>query len=91
MHYAGIRFGYQQRKIFWAAIDRYLDRKVHETFKQWDVETQALPSDVRLRSIDGIDRTLRGFVARIVGLGKETDYRLRGEVHSRDHAEESDE
>lgn len=77
--YAGIRFGHQQQQIFWQAIHRYLDQKVHETFKQWELETRTLPNEVRLKSVDGVERTLRRFVAKIVADGKETDRRLRGE------------
>ena len=83
IQYSGIKFGFQQREVFWSAIDRYLDRKVHDTFKQWDVETRQLPSEVRIKSIDGVERTLRRFVARIVALSKETDRRLRGEGNER--------
>jgi hypothetical protein len=38
--YAGIKFGQQQQQIFWQAIDRFLDQKVHETFKRWDMENR---------------------------------------------------
>ena len=76
--YAGTKFGHQQQQVFWQAIDRYLDQKVHETFKQWEAEMRALPDEVRLRSIDGVERTLRRFVVRIISDGKETDRRLRG-------------
>jgi hypothetical protein len=78
IRYAGIQFGHQQRRIFWDAIDRYLDQKVHETFKKWDAETRSYSNEVRRKSIDGVERTLRSFVNRIVALGKETDRRLRG-------------
>lgn len=64
IHYAGIKFGHQQQQIFWDAIDRYLDQKVHETFKQWDTETRGYSNEVRRKSIDGVERTLRRFVSR---------------------------
>jgi hypothetical protein len=78
IHYAGIKFGHQQQQIFWDAIDRYLDQKVHNTFKQWDAETRGHSNEVRKKSIDGVERTLRRFVNRVVAYGKETDRRLRG-------------
>lgn len=64
--YAGIKFGCQQQQIFWQAIDRYL-----ETFKQPEIETRLLPNEVGLWSINGVERTLRRFVARIVSDGKD--------------------
>jgi hypothetical protein len=76
--YAGIKFGHQQQQVFWDAIDRYLDQKVHETFKQWENDTRALSNEVRLKSVDGVERTLGRFVSRIIAYGKETDRRLRG-------------
>src|SRR6266481_5278729 len=78
IHYAGIKFGHQQQQVFWDAIDRYLDQKVHDTFKQWDAETRVYSNEVRRKSIDGVERTLRRFVSRVVAYGKETDRRLRG-------------
>jgi hypothetical protein len=78
IHYAGIKFGHQQQQIFWDAIDRYLDQKVHEIFKQWDTETRVYSNEVRRKSIDGVERTLGRFVSRVVAFGKETDRRLRG-------------
>lgn len=81
IQYAGIKFDHQQREIFWDAIDRYLDQKVHETFKQWDAETPGYSIEVRRKSIDSVERTLRRFVSRIVAHGKETDQRLRGNGH----------
>ena len=91
IHYAGIKFEYQQQQSFSAAIDRYLDRKVHDTFRDWDFETRLLPNEIRLRSIEGVDRSLSRFVARISELGKETDRRLRGKacLGSRDAIDES--
>jgi hypothetical protein len=79
IHYAGIKFGYQQQQIFWQAIDRYLTQKVHETFRRWNVETEAYPGQIRLTSLDGVERCLRRFTSKILGHAVDTDRRLRGE------------
>jgi hypothetical protein len=76
--YAGIKFGSQQQRMFWGAIDRYLGQKVHAVFKQWDGETRVYSNEARRKSIDGVERTLQRFVGRIVADAKETDRRLRG-------------
>jgi hypothetical protein len=78
IHYGGTKFEYQQRQIFWQAIDRYLLQKIHEIFKQWDAATGTYPSKIRLMSIDGVERHLRQFVHTIIQHGLDTDRRLRG-------------
>lgn len=79
IHYGGIRFGSQQQQVFWQAIGLYLNQTIHGTFKRWDVETRAYPNNVRRVSIDGLERNLKQFVAKIVQLSTETDGRLRGQ------------
>jgi hypothetical protein len=39
IHYGGIKFGDQQQAVFWQAIGRYLNHKVHDYFKRWETET----------------------------------------------------
>jgi hypothetical protein len=79
IHYAGIKFGYQQQQIFWQAIALYLDQRTHAYFKRWDEETKQYPEDVRQNSLDGVERQVRQFVTKIVSLSVDTDRRLRGE------------
>src|SRR5260221_2754460 len=79
IHYGGIRFEGQQQQVFWQAIGRYLNQKTHETFKRWDAETRMYPANIRRASIDGVERSLREFVARIAQHSTETDRRLRGQ------------
>jgi hypothetical protein len=78
IHYVGIKFGHQQQQVFWQAVGRYLNQKIHEVFKRWDTETAMYPEHIRLPSIDGTERMLKQFVARIVAHGVDTDRRLRG-------------
>jgi hypothetical protein len=78
IHFSGIKFGYQQQTIYWQAIDAYLRQKTHAVFKQWDADTQSYPLAARRASIDGVEQTLKRFVARILSLSLETDKRLRG-------------
>jgi len=78
IRYRGLKFGHQQQQVFWQAIDRYLNLKVHETFKRWDAATEAYPNVVRLRSIDGVERNLGEFVHTIVQHSLRTDQALRG-------------
>jgi hypothetical protein len=78
IRYGGGTFGDQQQQIFWQAINRYLILKVHETFKRWDADTQAYPSNIRRASIDGVERALGRFVATILQDSLDTDRRLRG-------------
>jgi hypothetical protein len=78
IHYSGIKFGYQEQQIFWQAVGRYLNHKIHEIFKRWDTETVQYPVHIRASSIDGTERNLRRFVAKIIADGVDTDRRLRG-------------
>jgi hypothetical protein len=78
IRYGGIKFGHQQQQVFWQAIDRYLLKKVHDIFKQWDIETAAYPTNIRKNSIDGVERSSRQFVHQILQRGADTDRRLKG-------------
>lgn len=82
IHYGGIKFGYQQQQIFWQAFERYLLSQVHDVFKKWNVETKEYSTETRLRSIDGVSRSLRMFVERINMRAVETDRRLQGNGNS---------
>lgn len=79
IHYSGIKFGHQQRQVFWQAIERYLDQKIHESFKRWDTETRLYPDTVRHASIEGTERILERFANKIISLSVDTDRRLRGD------------
>src|SRR5262245_14231766 len=63
--YGGGAFGNQQQAVFWQAIERYLLKRVHETFQKWDAETKQYSAMIRLNSIDGVERHLREFVHHI--------------------------
>jgi hypothetical protein len=78
IHFAGIKFGHQQQQTYWQAIDRYLDQKIHETFKKWDVDTRSYAVLPRRGSIEGVERNLRHFVAKTMAHAVETDRSLRG-------------
>jgi hypothetical protein len=56
IHYRGIKFGHQQQQVFWEAVERYLIHKVHEIFKRWETETAVYPAEIRLPSIDRMER-----------------------------------
>jgi hypothetical protein len=77
IRYAGIRFGSQQQQIFWHAIGRYLNQKIHEVFRHWNAETKDYPLETRLASIDGVERTLASFSVNITSRGLKTAQRLR--------------
>jgi hypothetical protein len=78
IHFSGITFGYQQQTIYWQAIDVYLRQKTHAIFKQWDSDSKSYPLTTRRASIDGVEQTLKRFVARILSLSLNTEKRLRG-------------
>jgi hypothetical protein len=78
IHYGGIKFGDQQQQVFWQAVDRYLMKKIHDVFKQWETGTAAYPANMRRNSIDGTERSLRRFVHQILQHSVDTDRRLRG-------------
>src|SRR5947208_808532 len=72
IHYQGINFGYQQQQIFWQAIKRYLQGKVHATFRRWDEETKSYPSELRRSSLEGTSRLMMTFVAGVMKNALET-------------------
>jgi hypothetical protein len=61
IHYGGIKFGRQQQRIVWQAIDRYLSQTIHSTYKEWDEKTRPYPLELRKSSLDGTGRSLRQF------------------------------
>ncbi len=79
IRYSGIKFGGQQQQIYWQAIGRYLNQKVHETFKRWDEATREYPSELRKSSLSGTSNCLHGFTATIIRHATDTDRRLRGQ------------
>ncbi|MFZ1963045.1 MAG: toll/interleukin-1 receptor domain-containing protein [Roseiarcus sp.] len=79
IHCSGFKFGAQQQQIFWQAIGRYLNQKVHETFKRWDEATRGYPSKLRNSSLDGTSDCLHRFAATIIRHATDTDRRLRGQ------------
>jgi hypothetical protein len=77
IQYAGIRFGDQQRQVFWHAIGNYLDQKIHEIFKRWDAETREYPNAIRRTTIERVELYLKQFTAHVIAKGVDTDLRLR--------------
>jgi hypothetical protein len=75
----GIRFGGQQQSIYWQALGRYLNGKVHEIFDRWDQQTKSYPPGLRRSSLDGTENLLRTFVARVMERANSTDQALRGD------------
>jgi len=61
----GVLFQGQAQSIYWQAIGRYLNGKVHETFQKWDQDTRSYPAASRSSSLDGTERLLGQFVAGV--------------------------
>jgi hypothetical protein len=59
------RFEGQFQSLYWQAIGRYLNSKVHEIFRRWDQETGSYPADQRRSSLDGTARLLGQFIAGV--------------------------
>lgn len=74
----GIMFEDQAQSIFWQALGRYLDGKVHEGFQKWDRETGAYPAALRQSSLYGTTSILGRFAAAVMQKAHETDKALRG-------------
>jgi hypothetical protein len=74
----GCEFDDQCQSIYWQAIGRYLNGKVHEIFRRWDQETSTYPADQRRSSLDGTARLLGQFVAGVMERANTTDQALRG-------------
>lgn len=74
----GIRFEGQPQSIFWQALGRYLDGKVHEVFQKWDQQTKGYPVALRESSLQGTGRLLERFVNSVMQKAHETDQALRG-------------
>jgi hypothetical protein len=72
------RFEGQAQSLFWQALGRYLNGKVHETFQKWDQDTRLYPAGLRSSSLEGTERLLRQFVAGIAHRALETDRAIRG-------------
>jgi hypothetical protein len=72
-------FDSQCQSIFWQALGRYLNGKVHEVFQRWDHETSPYPAALRRSSLEGTERLLRQFVAALMGRANSTDQALRGD------------
>src|SRR4051794_8800541 len=78
IHYEGIKYGPVQQQVFWDAVHRYLMKKVHEAFAEWQVATLNYPNQMRLWSLSELERDLRDFQVKIRELSMDTDQRLRG-------------
>jgi hypothetical protein len=74
----GVTFEGSAQSIFWQALGRYLDGKVHEIFQRWDRETSAYPKALRVSSLEGVGRLLNQFTAALMLRANETDQALRG-------------
>ena len=72
-------FESQCQSMFWQALGRYLNGKVHEIFQRWDRETSPYPPAMRQSSLDGTERLLRQFVAAVMERANTTDQALRGD------------
>jgi hypothetical protein len=77
----GVTFEGSAQLVYWDAIGRYLNLKVHEAFRRWDTETLSYPRTTRRESIDGVQVLLHGFVGRIISESIRTDRALRGGGH----------
>jgi hypothetical protein len=78
IHYGGTKFGDQQQQVFWQALQRYLSQKVSEIYKRWDADTRTYQPAIRKSSLDGTERLLNQFAARVMVRATETDRALRG-------------
>src|SRR5665213_2028713 len=68
----GVRFEGQAQSIYWQAIGRYLNGKVHETFQKWDHDTRPYPATQRAASLDGTEQLVSRFVAEVARSALET-------------------
>jgi hypothetical protein len=73
------RFEGQCQSIYWQALGRYLNGKVHEIFQRWDRETSPYPPGMRGSSLGGTERLLRQFVAAVMEDANRADQALRGD------------
>lgn len=76
--YGGNLFEGSPQLIYWAAIERYLLKQVHDCFQCWDKETIAYPTPMRRASLERTEGIVRGFVSGIVQRAIKTDQALRG-------------
>jgi len=72
-------FEAQAQSLYWQAIGRYLNGKVHEIFRRWDQETRTYPAVQRRSSLEGTARLLEQFVAGVMERANRTDQALRGD------------
>jgi hypothetical protein len=74
----GVRFEGSAPLVYWNALGRYVNGKVHETFQRWDRETLPYPAALRRSSLHGTEMVLRRFVAAVMERANSTDQALRG-------------
>jgi hypothetical protein len=72
------RFEGQFQSLYWQAIGRYLNSKVHEIFQRWDKETGSYPAAQRRSSLEGTARLLGIYVASVMERANTVDQALRG-------------
>lgn len=77
----GCRFEGQPQSIYWQAIGRYLTGKVHTVYERWDQQTPNYSVTLRRSSLEGTEKLLNGFVAKIATRAIETDQAVRGRGH----------
>lgn len=75
----GLRFEGQPQSIYWQALGRYTNGKIHEIFQRWDRDTCTYPPALRRSSLEGTEKLLRQFVAALMERAHSTDQALRGE------------
>ncbi|MGY4509316.1 hypothetical protein [Bradyrhizobium sp. USDA 3650] len=74
----GILFQGQIHDIYWSSVGKHLVDRVHSGFRQWKAECASYPPDLKRSFLDTLERSLNGYIARIVQEATTTDQRLRG-------------
>lgn len=74
----GVKFDGQPQAIYWNTLRRYLQQKIHSTFRQWDEKCREYSATQRISSLDGTAGLLESFVGQLVEKAADTDRRLRG-------------
>jgi hypothetical protein len=73
----GIVFQGQIRDIYWSSVGKHLVDRVHG-FRQWENECAAYPPDLKRSALDALERSLNGYIARVIQKAVSTDQALRG-------------
>ena len=74
----GFVFQGQIQDIYWSSVGKHLVDRVHKGFRQWETECATYPPSLKLSALDALERSLNGYIARIMQHAVRTDAALRG-------------